>query len=332
MKNDLISIVVPVYKVEKYLNKCLESLTNQTLENVEIILVDDGSPDSCPQICDEWAKKDRRIKVIHKQNGGVGSARNVGIDFSSGKYVGFIDPDDDVDHTMFEKLYSAAEQNDADMVMCGFKYRFEDGSEKPFNEINLTKVDANNILKYYLKSGTEIKKDGIYTENIMGSVCRTLLKKSFINDARFSNFIVAEDLMFLMNLITPTTKISIVNEQLYTYLQRGTSVIHTFSKEKMEQRYKAFKLILENVINKVDEKSISCFKFYNYASLANEMLKNGQIKLLKEYMSDPDFASLNSKEGYQEEQKNTKSLIRKFGYFLIHKRLFKLYSLLVKFS
>lgn len=332
MGRDLISIIVPIYKVEKYLDNCLENLTNQTHNNIEIILVDDGSPDNCPTICDNWSKKDSRIRVIHKVNGGVGSARNAGIDEAKGEYIGFIDPDDVIDITMFEKLYDSAKNNNSDMAMCGFKYLFEDGTEKPFNEINLSKINSKNIIEYFLKSGTEVKKDAIYTENVMGSVCRTLLKKSFIGCARFSKFIVAEDLIFLMGLIKSETKISVVNEQLYTYLQRGTSVIHTFSEAKMKQRYDAFKLILNNVKDKVDNKIIDNFKFYNFASLVNEMLKNKQFKLLKEYMKDRFFVSLNSKSGYKSEQQNTKSLVRRFGYFLVHKKLFKLYSLLVKFA
>ena len=94
MSSELISIIVPVYKVEKYIDRCVESIINQTYKNIEIILVDDGSPDNCPKICDEWAKKDKRIRVIHKENRGVSSARNVGIDVAKGKYIGFVDSDD----------------------------------------------------------------------------------------------------------------------------------------------------------------------------------------------------------------------------------------------
>ena len=98
---DLVSVVVPVYNVEKYLNRCVESIVNQTYKNLEIILVDDGSLDNCPVMCDEWAKKDNRIKVIHKKNGGVSSARNAGIDKSNGKYISFIDPDDYIEENMY---------------------------------------------------------------------------------------------------------------------------------------------------------------------------------------------------------------------------------------
>ena len=101
----LISVIIPVYKVEKYLNKCVDSVLNQTYKNLEIILVDDGSPDKCPEICDEYAKKDDRIKIIHKQNGGLSDARNVGIEKSTGEYITFIDSDDYVDSNYIEQLY-----------------------------------------------------------------------------------------------------------------------------------------------------------------------------------------------------------------------------------
>ena len=99
-----VSVIVPVYNVENYLEECVNSILNQTYENLEIILVDDGSTDNCPQICDDWAKKDKRIKVIHKANGGVSSARNVGLDNATGEYIGFVDSDDYIDITMYEKM------------------------------------------------------------------------------------------------------------------------------------------------------------------------------------------------------------------------------------
>ena len=99
-----VSIIVPVYKVEKYLARCVESLINQTLKNIEIILVDDGSPDNCPALCDKWAEKDERIKVIHKENAGLGFARNSGMEIAEGRFIGFVDSDDYVKNDMFEQI------------------------------------------------------------------------------------------------------------------------------------------------------------------------------------------------------------------------------------
>ena len=115
-----VSIVVPVYNVEKYIDRCINSLVSQTLTNVEIILVDDGSPDRCSEICEQWAKKDGRIVVIHKMNGGLSSARNAGIESAKGKYIGFVDSDDDVELDMFERMLSVAEDNKVDFVMADY--------------------------------------------------------------------------------------------------------------------------------------------------------------------------------------------------------------------
>ena len=124
----LISVIVPVYNVEKYLDKCVQSIVNQTYKNLEIILVDDGSTDHCPALCDEWAKKDERIQVIHKKNGGLSSARNTAIDVISGEYVIFVDSDDWIDLDMIASMLEFAETNDADIVSGGFYFESTDGT------------------------------------------------------------------------------------------------------------------------------------------------------------------------------------------------------------
>ena len=326
----LISVIIPIYNVEKYLDKCIQSIVDQTYKNLEIILVDDGSPDNCPKICDEWAGKDKRIKVIHKPNGGVSSARNFGLDAANGKYIGFVDADDIIDVTMYEKLYNSLELNNADISMCSYKHIYEDGAEINLIENNIQKVNGVNIIKYFLTTGTISKNNIIYTDNIMGSVCRTLIKKEVINDTRFSKLSIMEDLLFLINIIDKNIKIAVVNESLYKYLQRDSSAVHNFNSNKIEQRYIAFKNILNSVKNKVDEDVVKGFKFYNYASLVNEMLKNDQKKLLQQYLKDDFFVGLNTKENYNIEKKNAYGLKRKIGYFLVYKKWFFIYSLLVK--
>ena len=118
MEEELISIIVPVYKVEKYLDKCINSIVSQTYKNLEVILVDDGSPDSCGKMCDEWTKKDTRIKVIHKENGGLSDARNFGLDCAKGKYIQFVDSDDYIEKDMIEFLYKNLKENNADISIC----------------------------------------------------------------------------------------------------------------------------------------------------------------------------------------------------------------------
>ena len=116
-----VSIIVPVYNVEKYLDRCMESLLNQTLKDIEIILVDDGSPDNCPQMCDEYAKKDSRVKVVHKANAGLGYARTSGLEVATGEYVAFVDSDDYVDLDAYQTMYNEAVRENADYVCCGYK-------------------------------------------------------------------------------------------------------------------------------------------------------------------------------------------------------------------
>ena len=128
--NPLISVIVPVYKVEKYLNRCIDSIVNQTYKNLEIILVDDGSPDDCPSICDEWAKKDDRIKVIHKVNEGLAEARNTGIKICTGDYVLFSDSDDYLEYDMIFFLYELISKYNADVSRCGFYFNYENDEQK----------------------------------------------------------------------------------------------------------------------------------------------------------------------------------------------------------
>lgn len=113
-----ISIIVPVYKAEPYLKKCIDSILNQTFKDFELILVDDGSPDRCGEICDEYALKDSRIKIIHKENGGQSSARNVGLDIAQGEYIGFVDSDDWIEPDMYKKLFKVLKNDNVDMAIC----------------------------------------------------------------------------------------------------------------------------------------------------------------------------------------------------------------------
>ena len=116
-----LSIIVPVYNVEPYLRRCIDSILAQTFTDFELILVDDGSPDNCPAICDEYAEKDPRIVVIHKQNGGLSDARNAGLDIARGEYIGFVDSDDYIDAEMYEKMYNAAIMHNSDIVSCAYE-------------------------------------------------------------------------------------------------------------------------------------------------------------------------------------------------------------------
>ena len=139
MKNK-ISVIVPIYKVEQYLNRCVESIVNQTYKNLEIILVDDGSPDLCPKICDEWAEKDSRIVVIHKENSGLSDARNAGLKVATGGYVAFVDSDDIINPFYVEYLYKAICDNDAQISACDLK-NFYDEKEMGGEDIHINSAE-----------------------------------------------------------------------------------------------------------------------------------------------------------------------------------------------
>lgn len=146
----LISVIVPCYKVEKYLDECLKSITTQTYYNLEIILVDDGSPDACPQICDNWAKKDERIIVIHKQNGGLSDARNVGIAASNGDFIAFVDSDDFIESDMYERLYALYCKTNSDICACEIN-RFQNNSKKKIDYFQYkSKYDSKDYLSAML--------------------------------------------------------------------------------------------------------------------------------------------------------------------------------------
>ena len=118
-KNDVISVIVPIYKVEEFLDECIQSIVDQTYQNLQIILVDDGSPDRCGEMCEDWARKDKRIEVIHKKNGGLSDARNVGLAEATGEFIAFVDSDDWIEPQMYEVMMAALIAEEAELVACG---------------------------------------------------------------------------------------------------------------------------------------------------------------------------------------------------------------------
>ena len=146
----LISVIVPIYKVEKYLDRCVESIVNQTFSDIEIILVDDGSPDNCGKMCDEWAKKDARIKAFHKENGGLSDARNFGIEHSTAEFLIFIDSDDFIEPQMLEVLYGLITEHGADVAVCGLYNCYKSGRFARCTDDNIIVCDGKKALEYVL--------------------------------------------------------------------------------------------------------------------------------------------------------------------------------------
>lgn len=208
-----VSAIIPVYNVEEYLPKCLDSLINQTLKDIEIIVVNDGSPDNSEKIIKEYSKKDKRIIYIKKENGGQGSARNLGLKKARGEYISFIDSDDWIDADMFESMYNKAKENDFDIVTCGYKNVSNESVEEiPIKDIILSKLKSDPISKFFT---TVMVWDKIY-------------KKDFLINSEIEfieNKVWYEDLCYSVNLISLTDKIDFVNKPFYNYLIREQSTM-----------------------------------------------------------------------------------------------------------
>jgi glycosyltransferase involved in cell wall biosynthesis len=219
--SSLISVIVPVYKVEAYLEKCVNSIINQTYRNLEIILVDDGSPDNCPQMCDEIAKLDERIVVIHKQNGGLSSARNAGIDAAKGEYIGFVDSDDYIHPEMYERMYKALTAAEADLCICSYEMIYEN-REKTSKDLGSIK---NEVLTRDGAFGKLFAKDDWYY--VMAPM--KLYKKALFSNLRFELGRLHEDTFLVHHLFGKCNCVVTISDKLYMYLQRGSSIMHTMS-------------------------------------------------------------------------------------------------------
>lgn len=219
--NSLISVIVPVYDVEKYINRCVNSIVNQTYKNLEIILVDDGSPDNCPQMCDEWAEKDKRIKVIHKENGGLSSARNSGLDIMTGDYVYFVDSDDYITDNAIALLYDSILQNGADMSFARFYRLFEDDTDLFQPEFtNSVKVfNKDDFWRYYYSNS-----NNEYSVNMIVSNNKLISGRIFDN-LRFETGRINEDVLILLSLIERCERIVFSDTLTYYYFQNELGII-----------------------------------------------------------------------------------------------------------
>lgn len=211
-----ISIIIPIYNVEKYLSQCLDSVINQTYHNLEIILVNDGSTDSCPQICEEYAAKDNRIKVIHKQNGGLSDARNAGLKIATGDFISFVDSDDLLSFGFYEALVRTALDSNADIAECGF-YKFEENEE-----VNLSKNSTGNPPEIF---DTEIALKLLMEGPLSVVVWNKIYKKEIISDILFPINRINEDVYWTYKVFGKAKKIVKIQDELYFYRQQSASIM-----------------------------------------------------------------------------------------------------------
>ena len=220
----MISVIVPIYNVEKYLNRCIESIVNQTYRDLEIILVDDGSTDHCGEMCDDWVRKDERIKIIHKENGGLSDARNAGMKIANGNYIAFVDSDDWIDLFMYEHMMRIMNANQSEIVSCGFRkvQKKELGNEP--SEIQWKQYDAESALK------------AMITEKGLNQVVwNKLYERSIIDGIWFEKGKCNEDEFWSYQVIGRAKRITAIKNVYYNYFQREDSIINeTYSLKRLD--------------------------------------------------------------------------------------------------
>lgn len=219
MNTPQISVIVPIYKVEKYLKECVDSILAQTYQNFELILVDDGSPDSCPAMCDEFAKQDSRVVVIHKENGGLSDARNAGLDIARGEYIGFVDSDDYISPIMYETLMNRILSDKSELAICEYVRVSESGDRLSNHELShITHSRCYSPKEFIMELFLPYGINYVVTVN-------KLYRKDIFNELRFPVGKQHEDEFIIHHVITQCNNISYIEDGLYYYRQREESII-----------------------------------------------------------------------------------------------------------
>lgn len=315
--NKLISIIVPVYKVEKYLARCIDSILNQTYTNFELILVDDGSPDNCPRICDEYAEKDKRIRVIHKQNAGVSEARNTGIDNAKGDFIAFVDSDDYIAIDYLKTLQSKQIVTNADLV---------------FGSYFIVNSD-NTIIKEQVEDLFDLCENRNYSlfftgdNRVMGTICRILINKKILEHIRFEKDLkYCEDLYFVLNLLKTKCSASFVDKPIYYYMCNMESVTRRFTKETCYMYSDAVIKCLELLKNDLDNALRMSVQYETYLMACTQRVHINDKKCVNE------FKIYNTYKCYRSYKKYHPYLKEKLRAFLCRYKLFGLLKLAYKLN
>lgn len=282
----LVSVIVPVYNTEKYLARCIDSICTQTYSNLEILLIDDGSRDNSGVICDEYVKKDKRVRVIHRENSGVSITRNIGIKEARGDYIAFVDSDDFIDKDMFDTLVKRAIKCCSDIVMC--KYYI-----KKSKEISVASMDYEEVY-----NGEEDVKNKLlyayYTDyhNGLYSLCNKLIKKSiyYTYNIEFDSFLKrGEDAWFIFQCLKHCKRVDFIPEAYYYYCQNDNSIMHTLYEDQYEKWVYVRELLLqENKKLKFDIDYSLFYKefLYKVSIYCRDLIKEKQTNKALKIMRD----------------------------------------------
>ena len=299
MDKELISIVIPIYNVEKYITKCIESVRQQTYKNIEIILIDDGSPDNCGKICDEYTKIDNRIQVIHKENGGLSDARNTGIDIAKGNYIVFVDSDDFIELTFVEELYNAIVKNNAEISICNINI---------INEKN-KKIGKTGYEDMMIVKGKTILEKICQQKNIIESIVawNKMYSIKFFKTYKYPVGKIHEDEFLTYKILYQADKVAIINKYLYNYRKNNESIVgKKFNKQRLDlidalfERIDFYKKNNENYLylmtmklclNQLIEYYIKTKKYIENPNLLLKELKNKYKMIYKEYIKEKSFST-----------------------------------------
>lgn len=299
-KNIKVSVVVPIYNVEPYLRECVDSILAQTLEDIEIILVDDGSPDHCGEIAEEYAREDSRVKVIHQKNAGLGSARNTGVANAVGEYVGFVDSDDWVHPKMFEKLYAAAKENNSDIVTGGHR-EYLNGNEHDYYPHPLGGQSYGKAAEIcelrVLLFGRDLNDSN--PEPFPMRVWTSIYRLSLLldNAIQFEN-VMSEDTIFNLDAYKVAKKISFTKDADYCYrMGDHYSITRSFSENTLT-KYTSFldrlysKALLENsksCLERVSRTAVAYSRMYIYTLLSSNLKWKEKKKFFSEFTQSDFF-------------------------------------------
>lgn len=276
MERDLISVIVPVYNVQEYLTNCINSILNQSYKNIEIILVDDGSTDESSSICDSYIKKDNRIKVIHKANGGLSDARNIGIKSAKGKYITFVDSDDYLDENYVKALYILITENNSDIACCRMKKT---------DSLNDKIINKNEKISIY--NSIDAIKEILYQRNIDNSAPSKIFKKDLFENILFPVGYAFEDLDTMYKLFLQANKIVSTTNNYYLYYQRQGSILHTVKDKTINDLLTIIDNMNKNLINYGELKAPLMARtlnanFYIYNRSTNKDIKENSKKYIIE--------------------------------------------------
>lgn len=285
--SDLISVIIPVYNVEEYLDRCLMSVVKQSYKELEIILVDDGTKDSSGRMCDTWAEKDDRIKVIHKPNGGLSSARNSGLDIITGKYVMFVDSDDVLSEKLISTLYTRLTESQSDLSICDPLHIFDNTPPK-FEDTGETRI---------LEPVVAIQEMW-YQKSFLASAWGKLYKSELFNDIRFTVGRFYEDIDIMHEIFWKCNKIAYCNAKLYGYVHRDESI----TTQKFSQKDLDIFIISNKILR---------FATENDKTLLPAAKSYATVAAFRIYLNAPE-------SGFEDAVKQAEQTIAKYGHEVLH--------------